>query len=240
MQRVESASKAVSISKQCSLKLKVTALEKPNISPILQPLQLGRTNPKPIHLQHATSRTLVGINPSKSMGHISQQHASGSNVHEQKYFREKRLRVHKQHQSLPVPGAGRVQVNRPKKPALRALRHLYQLVLLGSCGGRLPRQQVHLEVHLRRPQFCATKTKTCKQMGSHARNLVAGIPGASEGCFSFAPGGHENHSRRRFFSHLVLEPRLPSACASSSDTRGNEACDFCWAFLRLEDARDIN
>jgi hypothetical protein len=54
------------------------------------------------------------------------------------------------------------------------------------------------------------------------------------------PGGHENHSRRRFFSHLALEPRLPSAWASKRDTIGKEASDFCCAFLRLEAARAIN
>lgn len=133
-------------------------------------------------------------------------------------------------------------MNRPKQPALRALHRLHQLVLLRSRRGRLPRQQVHLEVHLRRPQFCATKKKTLT--GSHARNQTDDWKPRSvllsEACFSFVPGSHENHSRRRFFSHLVLEPRLPSACASRSDTRGNEACDFCWAFLRLGAARDIN
>ena len=145
-------------------------------------------------------------------------------------------------QSLPVPGTGRVQVNRPKQPALRALHRLHQLVLLGSRRGRLPGQQVHLEVHFRRPQFCTTTKPLSNWDHMPETKQMTGNPGVFclKLCFSFLPGGHENHSRRRFFSHFVLEPRLPSACASRSDTRGKDACDFCWAFLRLGAARYIN
>ena len=52
------------------------------------------------------------------------------------------------------------------------------------------------------------------------------------------PGGHETHSSWRLFSHFVSDPKLPSTCASKSETKGKGAGEVPLAFFRLLRASD--
>lgn len=54
------------------------------------------------------------------------------------------------------------------------------------------------------------------------------------------PDGQLYHSRWRFLFHLSLEPRLPSACATSTETKGKGISESSWTRVRLFTACDRN
>lgn len=161
-----------------------------------------------------------------------------SAVSKKEIWREVSWFISESLQNFPVPQTRRIQMHCSKNPSLRTLVWFYVSLLIRSCNW-LPRKDVHLEVQFSRPHLCKWEKFVSERHCDWWIRFWVKIKWQKK-YGSCEPGGQENHSRRRFLSHLALDPRLPSAWANNAETIGKGNGEVTWALTRRCTARDKN